>query len=79
MRCLVSATDALMRERPRRLAGPKGGHSQSALAWADFRQATEVARVLAADKLKWSSLFAGALSGVLSITEKLARLGWRYR
>ena len=79
MRCLVSATDALMRGRPRRLAGPRGEGEQCALAWTDFWQATEVARVLAADQSKWSSRFTGALPGVLTINERLALPGWRYR
>eukprot|EP00959_Pyramimonas_sp_CCMP1952_P406699 8524123-Pyramimonas_sp.AAC.1 len=77
MRCLVSATDALIRSRPRGLAGPKGGDSQSALAWADFWQAAEVARALATDKSKWSSRSTGDLPGALSINEKLALPGSR--
>eukprot|EP00959_Pyramimonas_sp_CCMP1952_P154468 3231403-Pyramimonas_sp.AAC.1 len=36
MRCLVSATDALMRG-----PGPRGDDQQGHLAWTDFWQATE--------------------------------------
>eukprot|EP00959_Pyramimonas_sp_CCMP1952_P306408 6412691-Pyramimonas_sp.AAC.1 len=68
-----------MRGRPRRLAGPRSDDQQGHLAWTDFWQATELARVLAADRTKWSSRLAGALPGALSINEKLAPPGWQYR
>eukprot|EP00959_Pyramimonas_sp_CCMP1952_P100185 2095180-Pyramimonas_sp.AAC.1 len=68
-----------MQGRPRRLAGPRSDDQQGRLAWTDFWQTTEVARVLAADWTKWSSRFAGVLPGVLSINEKLALPGWQCR
>eukprot|EP00959_Pyramimonas_sp_CCMP1952_P096472 2016476-Pyramimonas_sp.AAC.1 len=68
-----------MRGRPRRLAGRQEGEAKGTLLWTDFWQATEVARVLAADRAKWKSRFVGALSGALTINENLALAGARYR
>ena len=80
MRCLLGATDALMRGGPvRGLVRPIGEDRRRALVFQDFWHATEVARILIADEARWESQFTGSLAGTLSTREKMALPGSRLK
>ena len=73
MRHLLGTTDAMLRGGGRcGYANPGVCEVTRAQAFQDFWEDVELARILVSDQGKWNSRFVGAMTGVLTINERMA-------
>ena len=80
LRCLLSATDVVMRgKHPGGKIIKPGTDRARQLAFEDFWEATELSRMLVADASKWEARFVGSLVGTMTVGERMALPGHRVR
>ena len=80
LRCLLSATDVVMRgKHPGGKVIKPGNDRARQLAFEDFWEATELSRMLVAGASKWEARFVGPLVGTMTVGERMALPGHRVR
>jgi len=75
MRHLLGSTDAMLRRGRCGYADPGVCNVTREQIFQDFWEDVELARILVADRSKWSSRFVGAMVGVLTVNERMAMPG----